>query len=111
MTALRKAHLTEAEFFGQVTELAEILGWSWAHFRPALTKHGWRTPVSGPLGEGFPDLLLVHPKKRREVFAELKVATPVSPAQRRVLEILADAGREVYVWRPKDLDEIARILR
>ncbi len=37
----------------QVTDAAELFGWTWCHFRPAMTTKGWRTPVSGPLGAGF----------------------------------------------------------
>jgi hypothetical protein len=62
--------LTERDFMAQVTQLAELFGWQWAHFRPAMTTKGWRTPVSGPLGKGWPDLVLVRPP--RLIFAELK---------------------------------------
>jgi hypothetical protein len=41
--------MSEADLLAQVTELAELYGWQWVHFRPARTVHGWRTPVSGPL--------------------------------------------------------------
>ena len=44
--------MTEREFQQQVTDLAELYGWAWAHFRPAQPTKGWRTPVSGPLGKG-----------------------------------------------------------
>lgn len=43
----------ERQWQAQVIELARILGWRVAHFRPALTKHGWRTPVQAD-GAGFP---------------------------------------------------------
>lgn len=101
--------LREADFQRQVTDLAELLGWSWAHFRPAETARGWRTPVSGPLGKGFPDLVLV--KGSRLIFAELKRDKgKVSLEQARVLGALADAA-ETHVWTPPDLDAIAATLR
>lgn len=82
--------LSEADFMRQVTELAELLGWGWAHFRPAQTAKGWRTPVSGPLGAGWPDLVLVREKDRRLIFAELKADKGrVSPVQNDVLVTLA----------------------
>ena len=43
----------------QILDLAKIYGWTRAHFRPAMTKYGWRTPVNGD-GQGFPDLLLLR---------------------------------------------------
>jgi hypothetical protein len=49
--------VTERDWQRQVTDAAELYGWQWAHFRPARTERGWRTPVSGPLGAGFPQVL------------------------------------------------------
>ena len=102
--------ISEADWMRQVTELAEMLGWSWAHFRPAKTAHGWRTPVSGPLGAGWPDLTLV--RDDRLLFVELKRdknARP-TPDQTFVLTLLGIAA-ETYVWRPSDWDDVARILQ
>jgi len=62
---------TERDYYATVVDAARIFGWRVAHFRPALTKHGWRTPVSGD-GAGFPDFVLVHPLARRVWWRELK---------------------------------------
>lgn len=100
--------LLEAQFAAQVTQLAARRGWSWVHFRPARTNKGWRTPVSGPLGAGWPDYVLV--RDDRIIFAELKTARgPVSDAQTAVLAVLrrlviaGDPRVQVHVWRPADL--------
>lgn len=115
--------LTERDFMRQVTDLAELRGWSWAHFRPAMTEKGWRTPVSGPLGAGWPDLVLVNPEKARLIFAELKSARgKESVAQTAVLDALETVairfggvpgagGVEVHVWRPADWSTIEAVLR
>lgn len=101
--------LTEREFQAQITEYAELCGWSWAHFRPAETSKGWRTPVSGPMGKGWPDLVLV--RGRRLIFMEVKRAGAMATAdQLRVLDLLADAV-ETYTVAPKDWDFIERELR
>jgi hypothetical protein len=107
--------LTEAQFMRQVTELAELYGWSWAHFRPAMTSKGWRTPVSGPLGAGWPDLVLI--RKRRIVFAELKSdGGRVLKVQNETLDRLLTVEHYAYhgcgcpdatdvrveLWRPVD---------
>lgn len=98
--------MTEADLLRAVTDLAAILGWQWVHWRPAQTAHGWRTPVQGPLGAGFPDLLLVREKDRRIMFVELKADRgKVSPAQVDVALRLFAAGQDVQVWRPSDLDD------
>lgn len=93
----------------QVIELARLYGWRVAHFRPAKTEQGWRTPVQAD-GAGFPDLVLVRPP--RVIFAELKSATGGIRAEQRVwLDQLLDCGGvETYIWRPNDFDQVARIL-
>lgn len=101
--------ITEAAFQAQVIELAHLLGWRVAHFRPAQTKHGWRTPVAAD-GKGFPDLVLV--RRKRLIFAELKSQRGrLSPEQREWWEALQPTGAEAYVWKPSDFDEIAAVLR
>jgi hypothetical protein len=65
--------ISERDWQRQVTDAAELFGWTWVHFRPARTEHGWRTPVSGPLGKGWPDLTLI---RERVVYVELKAQGP-----------------------------------
>jgi len=102
--------ISERDWMRQVTDAAELFGWAWAHFRPAMTSKGWRTPVSGPLGKGFPDLVLV--RDDRLLFAELKRqdARGLDPDQQRVLELLGEAV-PVYTWRPADLPAVLEVLR
>lgn len=102
------ARLAEADWQTRVTDLADLRGWRWAHFRPARTERGWRTPVSGPLGAGFPDLVLV---RHRVLFVELKAERGrVTPEQRAVHIALRAAGAEVRVWRPVDWPEVQEVL-
>lgn len=102
--------LTEADFLRQVIDLARLLGWRTAHFRPAWSGRGWRTPVQGD-GVGFPDLVLV--RRERLIAAELKreVGGVVSPAQLAWLAAFDSAGLETAIWRPSDLERIAEALR
>lgn len=105
---MRHVALTETQWQEQVTGLAEHLGWSWVHFRPARTATGWATPVSGPLGKGWPDLVLV---RERVIFVELKADQGrTSPAQWSVLEALKDAAAEFFVWRPIDFEQVHETL-
>jgi hypothetical protein len=104
--------VTEREWQGQVTELADLCGWGWAHWRAARTVHGWRTPVSGPLGEGFPDLILCRQRDERFLLVELKSdGGRLSPHQVAVHATLRAAGLEVRVWRPRDWDQVVDELR
>ena len=69
--------------------IATMLGWVHVHFRPAMTKHGWRTAGSGELAEGWPDLVLSGPVTSRLIFAELKAdGARLTPEQELVLEEL-----------------------
>lgn len=103
--------MNETDFLTQVTDLATLLGWNWAHFRPAKTAHGWRTPVSGTLGAGWPDLVLVRERDGRLVFAELKTDKGrVDDRQEWVLGLIRSAA-PTYLWRPKDWDQIVEVLR
>ena len=99
---------TEAEFTDQVIAFARLHRWRVAHFRPAKTSRGWRTPVQGD-GKGFPDLVLV--RGLRLVFAELKVGrNKTSPEQGGWIAALMGANQSMFVWYPGDWPNIERIL-
>ncbi len=101
--------ISEKDWQRQVTDAAEMFRWTWAHFRPAMTSKGWRTPVSGPMGAGFPDLILC--RGDRLLLVELKSQDGrLTPDQRRVLELLGQAV-PVYTWRPTDLPAVLEVLR
>jgi VRR-NUC domain-containing protein len=99
----------EADFQSVVVEVARLAGWRVAHFRPARTDKGWRTPVTAD-GAGWPDLVLVRPP--RIVFAELKSERgKVRPEQTEWLDVLRLLpGTEVYLWRPNDWDALVEVL-
>lgn len=81
-----------------VIELAHVLKWRCAHFRPAMNARGeWRTPVAAD-GKGFVDLVLV---RDRVLYRELKSARgTLSVEQQDWLHALKLAGADVDVWRP-----------
>lgn len=77
----RQRRLTDALTWG---------GYLWAHMRPARTLKGWRTPVAGPGGEGFPDL--VAARDGQVLFIEVKRdGGKLTPGQRRWKAVLGDA--------------------
>lgn len=95
MTA--KAHLLEKQFAVQVYDLCDTLGWKRYH-----TYRSERSPA------GYPDETLV---RDRVIFAELKRDdTETTEAQKGWLRALRDAGAEVYVIRPRNLDALASVL-
>lgn len=96
------AALTEKEWdtqlFSGPGSLAATLGWT-------LRYHVLRSKGSQP---GFPDRVLV---RDRIMYVETKTEKG-KPSEEQVgwLDALARAGGEVYLWRPRDLDEAARVL-
>lgn len=93
--------MTEADLLGVVLETAALFSWRSAHFRPAMTSHGWRTAVSGD-GKGFPDLVLVG--HGSILFRELKSERRgrLSVEQEAWRDCLLANGADWSVWRPSD---------
>lgn len=103
---------TEAQFQQAVQELATMKGWRWLHIQKALNDRGyWRTPITGSLGPGWPDLVLV--RGDRLLFVELKAQHgKITGLQSEVLQVLgAIPGAEIYVWRPSDWGTVEGVLR
>jgi len=94
-----RAPMSEADLDRAVRMLAETCGWERFHV--------WNSRHSA---SGFPDLVLCRPP--RLAFAELKSQNgKLTVDQQRWLDFLRSVPSiEVYVWRPDDLDHIARIL-
>lgn len=90
--------ISEAELQAAVIEGAHAFGYLVAHFRPARTEHGYRTPVQAD-GKGWPDLVLVG--RGRVLFRELKaVGGRASKAQLMWGVSLRAAGADYGVWTP-----------
>lgn len=108
---LFKVELSESQFQSQVQELATLYGWEYMHIRPGLNQRGaWRTPISGTLGAGWPDLILV--RGQQMIFAELKSEKgKLTAPQVKVLNALEATGHPVFCWRPSDWDDVVRILK
>jgi len=110
MTA--KPRLLEADFLDAVVGLATRRQWQWLHLVRAPYQDRWRTPFRGPLGKGFPDLLLARVKDRRILAVELKRdGNKASDEQIAVLATLEGAGVETHIWRPTDWPMIESALR
>jgi hypothetical protein len=54
----RQLAASEADLQAMLVRAAMLRGWMVAHFRPAPSSRGWRTPVEG--NAGFPDLVLAR---------------------------------------------------
>lgn len=103
--------ITEAQFATQLEDLFDIYHWTYSHFRPGRTMHGWRTSITGH--KGFPDYVAVRSKLKMQmtIFAEIKrKGEKPTPEQRDWLDILYQAGNHVFLWYPADVEEIVSIL-
>lgn len=94
--------MSEDSLLRTVLEMAKRMGVLSAHFRPAQSQTGrWLTAVQGD-GKGFPDVVIAG--KGGVLFRELKAARgSLSPEQRTWQSVLAEAGADMGVWRPADL--------
>ncbi len=104
------ADISEKAFTAQVIALLRWHKWRCAHFRPGMTQRGrWVTAVSGD-GVGFPDIFAL--RHNRRLMAELK-SSKGKPTHEQFewLEAARKADIEVYIWHPKDIDQIERILK
>lgn len=101
--------MLEREFATQVEHLLTLFGWTWKHDEPAVRQSGtWATSFRGD--RGFPDYIAV--RDGRLIFAEIKNELGrVSKHQQHWLEQLEATSTEVYLWRPKDLQQIKEVLR
>ena len=96
--------MTEAALQQAVIECAKTLGWVVRHIRDSRRQNA----------EGLPDLLLLHPRQRRVLWAELKREKgTMSLEQDLVIDALLECGQMVYLWRPSDWlsGGIERVLR
>ena len=100
--------MTEKEWQARVVDLAKVMGWRFAHFRPAQTARGWRTAMEGM--PGFPDLVLV--RAGRVIFAELKAGKnkPGPEQVEWINQLAAVPGVDAYVWWPQDWDQVVEAL-
>lgn len=90
-----------------VATVARAHGWMVAHFRPAIERGQYATPVAYD-AEGFPDLVLV---RDRVIYAELKSEKgELTFEEAKWIRRLEDAKEEVYVWRPSMWKEIKTII-
>ncbi len=102
--------MTEADWQGQVIDLAHAYQWRHLHVRRTIGKgKKWVTATNVV---GWPDLSLWSERQKRIIFVELKSEKgKPSPEQVEVMASLEAAGQEVYLWRPSDLDVAHRVLR
>lgn len=97
--------LTEEQFQQQIIDLARMAGWKAYHTRDS------RRSVPG-----FPDLVLVNPRRRLLLFVECKTDDGrLSTEQKEWLSAIDEATTgnsrvRVQVWRPNMWDEVRDIL-
>ncbi len=105
--------VSEKALLTYVHDLAKVYGWKMYHQVDTGPCPKCHTPNwSKRIGPGFPDCVLAH-ENGRQIFAELKSQQgTLREGQAEWLMLLnISRGREVYLWRPSDMDAIAQILQ
>ncbi len=96
-----------SDFERVVADALRRFNWRYVHQRPAQTARGWRTALTGD--KGFPDF--VAARGDRLLFIEVKGNTTHLDAEQRAWHLaLLATGAECFVWRPRDFDEVMRVL-
>lgn len=92
--------MTEDDLLVGVTDALTLGGWLWSHHR--------RSDLALMMGHtGLPDIIAVHPGRRRLLVLELKTETGrLDPRQREWLAALVGAGVDARIVRPADYDEL-----
>lgn len=121
-------YMAERDFQRSVMELAELSGWETLHVRTSMQQGRYMTATTGTMAKGWPDLVLIHKKRRVLIFAELKAARGrLSVEQERALSVLEAiesvpmysdwthstpirTGIYTVVWRPSDWPSIEATL-
>ena len=100
------AGVSERDWQATVEELLALGGWDWIHLTDSRRQRA----------TGWPDLFAVRrderlPERAIAIAIELKTERGRTTAeQERWLALLADAGVQCYVWRPRDREEARRVL-
>jgi hypothetical protein len=96
-----RLRVTEEDCQQQIIDLAGFYRWDRRYHT-----HDSRRSVGG-----FPDLVMVHVRDKRVIFAEIKAMKgKLSPEQLAWLWDLATAGAEVYVFHPANWNLVVDVL-
>jgi hypothetical protein len=103
--------VSERDWQRQLVELATLYGFDTIHHRPAMRANGrWMTATSGSGAKGEPDLFLYRPGRHLWIEAKAEGGR-LSPDQRETIARMREAGCEVHVFMPSDLELAAEVLR
>ena len=97
----RAPRMTEKMFQGRVIQALRVLGYTYYH-----TFNSIRSV------KGFPDLIALHPGKKRILAIEVKTETgKVTPEQNEWLSSFAKCGVETWLLRPSQFEEFWESIR
>lgn len=114
LTPEERAHraISEKDFQKQITDLAEMYGWQWRHFKDSrkAVKRGDKTFLVGDDdAKGWPDLVIVRPPELLIVEVKKELGK-VTPEQEVWLGLLDACGVETMVARPSNFDDLTHRL-
>jgi hypothetical protein len=103
--------INERQWQKIVLGMMALFSWRTAHFDASVRVVGKERRFVGDVGsKGFPDIVAV--RRDRILFVELKSQKGrFQDGQKEWLHDLANAGAEVYTWRPSDYDDMQEVLK
>jgi len=97
----RAPRMTEKMFQGRVIQALRVAGY--AHY------HTYNSIRSV---KGFPDLICIHPKRKRLIAIEVKTDTgKLTPEQSEWLTLFSMCGVETWLLRPSQFEEFWESIR
>lgn len=107
--------ISETAFASQVEDLLNIGSWKWMHIKPSIMQSGRWASSMNEGGKGWLDYLALRPP--RVLIFELKDdRTKMTPEQEEWWEFWElckqeNSNLELYLWRPRWIDEVVECLR
>lgn len=97
----------EKHFQAHVIAAAEYNGWRVYHAHDSRRDVGDGVMVGDKQAAGFPDLVMVHPRRCRMLFVELKRDSKrLEPEQWVWHDAIILAGGDCRIWQPQDWPEV-----
>jgi hypothetical protein len=92
-----------------VMDYARLRGWTVRHFHDSRKQITNGQLVGDRDAADVPDLELVRPPRFVKVELKSNIGR-IKPGQQRYMDLLRECGLEVYIWRPRDYDEMMKVL-
>ena len=108
---MKKIRISETAFSTQVESLLSLYNWKWMHIKPSIMQSGSWASSMNPEGKGWLDYIAI--RRGRVVLFELKDDYgKMTPEQEEWFNLWKECpGVELYLYRPKHIEDVIECLR